>query len=350
MRANQKRIYLLGAFILLFYSNIHAEIIRLTYRGWEDCYKITNDSLEIIVNASSGGRILVVKKHGVNFMWEDNSIDGKGWNDYQLNHFHPDAGRFDYGPEKITSSIHDMSWAGPWDAEIIDDYTLQISNRDEGLGLLSHRKFTLDPVHPYLKIFLLMENFTSNEKQYWFWGRTLLNLGGKIFAPLNPDSNYPDRWTRYIWSDPVTFASDPDDPGVNIVDSLFTLIPGIAGNSKYGTDAETGWMAYGYKGMIFAKIFDYFKGEPYLEDNNHTHIFYTARSGKFHFVEMEPVSPAVTLYPGESYSFIENWYVFDYHKSTETSFDPLKATGVLFDNLKRLKQMRQDETKRNYRK
>ncbi len=337
-----KRRTLFGVFALFIFINIHAEITRIAYRNWENCYLITNDSLEIVVNASSGGRILVVKKHGVNFMWEDNSIDGKDLDDYQTAHFHLDAGRFDYGPDKITSSVHDIFWVGPWDAEIINDYTLQISNRDEGLGLLSYRKFTLDPVHPYLNISLTMENISSSEKQYWFWGRTLLNLGGKIFAPLNPDSNYPDRWTRYIWGDPVTFASDPNDPGVNIVDSLFTLIPGIAGNSKYGTDAETGWMAYGYEGMIFAKTFAYFEGEPYLEDNNHTHIFYAAHSGNFQFVEMEPVSPAVRLQPGESYSFEENWYVFDHQQTSKISFDPLKATDILFDSLRDLKQVRRD--------
>ncbi len=52
---------------------------------------------------------------------------------------------------------------------------------------------------------------------------------------------------------------------------------------------------------------------------------------------MEPVSSAIRLQPGENYSFEENWYVFDHQETTETSFDPLKATDVLFNNFKRLK-------------
>lgn len=341
-----KRMYVVGLLLFMISTGIHAKITRISYRGWDNCYEITNDSLKIIINASSGGRILVVKKHGINFMWEDNSIDGKDYDDYQVESFHPDAGRFDYGPGEVTSSIHKMSWAGPWDAEIIDDYTLQISNTDEELGLLSTRKFILDTVYPSLTISLNMENITSDEKQYWFWGRTLLKNGGKLFAPLNPDSNYPDKWTRYIWGDPVTFASDPNDHGVEIVDSLFTLIPGLAENSKYGTDAKTGWMAYGYEGMIFAKTFAYFEGEPYLEDNNHIQIFYAANSGINQFIEMEPVSPAVILQPGESYSFEENWYVFDHQETAEPAFDPVKAADVLFEYFKSLEIKEHKKTMR----
>jgi len=295
-----------------------------------------NDSLEIVVNASSGGRILAFRKNGINFMWEDSTIDGKVLEDYMSSPFHPDAGRFDYGPEVYTSDHHAESWVGTWEVTFIDDYTLELSNTDEGLGLYSTRKFLLDSVHPVAQIQHSMQNISESDKEYWFWGRTLLKTGGKIVAPLNQDSNYPDKWTRYIWGNPVTFASDPDDPGVEIVDSLFTLIPGLAGNSKYGTDAKTGWMAYGYEGMIFAKTFAYFEGEPYLEDNNHIQIFYAANSGINQFIEMEPVSPALILQPGESYSFEENWYVFDHQETTDPAFDPVKAANVLFEFFKSL--------------
>jgi hypothetical protein len=304
-----------------------AQVEKISYRDWSDCYSFGNDSIGIIVNTSAMGNIPVFEKKGVNFMWEDQTINGKLLGDA----FQPDAGRFDYGPEQEVMLIHDITWKGPYAAEIIDDYTLEITSlEDTEMGIQTTRLFELDSIRPYLKITQTMTNISDANTNYYFWGRTLIPTGGKLFSPVNPESSLEDKWVRYIWGNPTTFSSDPDDPGVEIDDSLFTMIPEEAANSKYGTDSESGWMAYGYQGMIFLKTYGYYPDETYTVENGLTNLFYR-KIGKF--AEMEPVSPAMELAPGESYSFVENWYLIDYSPASVNSFDASEASGYIFDYL-----------------
>ena len=317
----------LPVFLLLVTSYTFASIEKTSHRGWDDCYRMTNDSLEVVINTSAMGNVMVFKRNSVNFMWEDENINGKGLGDS----FSPDAGRFDYGPEKEVREIHDITWRGPYTAEIIDDYTLKITSlEDTVMRIQTTRLFELDSVHPYLKITQTMTNISDGNTNYYFWGRTLIPVGGKLFSPVNPESALEDQWVRYIWGDPTTFSSDPDDAGVKIEDSLFTMIPETADNSKYGTDSESGWMAYGYEGMIFLKTYGYYPDENYTVENGLTNIFYRTRD---RFAEMEPVSPAANLAPGESYSFVENWYLIDYPPTSANSFDASEASGHIFSYL-----------------
>jgi len=330
----KKLIYLLLIFILPMKTN--AQIEKITYRGWTECYKMTNDSMEVIVNASSGGRILVLKKNGINVLWEYSAIDGKDHEDYNNSWYEVDAGRFDYGPEKVTQSIHAYSWTGPWDAEILSDTALKLTNTDTDLGLSLERIFTLYPGKPHINISMKLKNISDGQLERYFWSRTLVKNGGKAFSPLNSESTFPDQWVRYETWNPVLLTSDPDDPGVEIVDSLFTLIPEIAGNAKYGTDSHSGWMAYGYEGLIFYKTYPSFPDKPYGEPGGLRDIYYAAHNGDKHFCEIEPVSHSANLEPGDSLTFYEDWYLFDYDATTQTSFDPLLATEVIFQNLESL--------------
>jgi len=168
-----------------------------------------------------------------------------------------------------------------------------------------------------------MKNISQAETGYFIWGRTLVRLGGKLFIPLNPESKMPGQWGRYIWGDPVTYKNDPDDKGVKLENGFFTLIPSEAENQKYGTDSQAGWMAYGYRGLLFIKNYGYQPDEEYAEHYGQTAIFYT---NKQIFAEMEPIFPMVNLKKGESASFMEKWYLEPYSDAASTDFDVSNAS------------------------
>lgn len=318
---------------LSFFIDVnHASVEKTSYRGWDECYKLSNGIVEVIINTSTMGNILLYKKNNVNMMWEDSTIDGKTLEDYREKHFHPDAGRFDYGPLDVTQEIHEITWAGPYHAEIINDYALKITSMDDTLmGISTSRLFELAPGSSHLKITQTMTNISDSTTRYWFWGRTLVPVGGKIFSPVNPESKWPDKWVRYIWAKPVSFSSDPEDDGVTIEDSLFVLIPEKADNNKFATDAESGWMAYGYKGLIFLKTYKHFPDMQYTTEGELVNIFYCTND---RFAEMEPVSPEAILKPGQTYSFIENWYLLDFPQAKDIYFDTGDAVEIIFEEVK----------------
>lgn len=270
---------------------------------------------------------MIYEYNSINIIYEDRTQDGKLLKDYKKSWFDPDGGRFDYGQEEITSEIHDLSYMGQWDAEIVNQDTLKITSEpDINMGIQSSRIFFLDPESSALKVNQTMWNISDRPVEYFFWGRTLVKPEGKLFMPLNQNSLIKGQWGRYIWGDPEIYETDPGDPGVSIADNIFSLIPAKAGNAKYGTDSKSGWMAYGYKGLLFFKKYNFYENLIYGEKYHQTNIFYT---NKTLFAEMEPVSPLAKLNPGEKYSYNENWYLIEYPPSSDYNFDVSAAAKII---------------------
>ena len=321
--------FLTAIFILIFSSSItvSAKVEKITYRKWIECYRISNDSITVIINASAGGRIMVYERNNINVIYENPTQDGLLLVDYMKEGFDPDGARFDYGQERITSGIHATTFLGPYTGTILSDFSLKITSiADLELGILTTRVFTLDPYSSRLNIIQTMKNISEKPVRYFFWGRTLVKIGGKLFMPLNPCSLYPDKWGRYIWGDVDKFESDSTDQGVEIKGCIFSLIPGDAKNDKYGNDSQAGWMAYGYKSLLFIKKYDFNPEASYTEDFGQTNIFYCK---KYAFAEMEPLSPTAELRPGDEYSFKEDWYLFNYRECNEVSFDVNAASEFI---------------------
>lgn len=321
------KLYLLLILLFSLQINAYNMVEKISYRGWSDCYRISNSEVTVIINAAAGGRIMVYERDGINVIYEDRLQDGKLLMEYLEGGFNPDGGRFDYGQEKITRNIHQITYMGSWQGEIVDEYTLKITSQpDTVMGLLSTRLFMLDPQSSQLTVTQTMKNISTETTEYFFWGRTLVKLGGKLFMPLNPESVIPGSWGRYIWGENERFETDPDDPGVDIQGNIFSLDPILAGNAKYGTDAKDGWMAYGYKGLLFIKKYEYDETMQYTELYNLTNIFFTNRKK---YAEMEPVSPTPFLKPGEKYSYTEKWYLKKYDPATDNQFDVNEAADIV---------------------
>lgn len=313
-------------------SSLHAKIEKITYRKWDDIYKMSNDKVEVLINPSSGGRVAAFTRNGINVIWEDSTQNGKYLKDYIEEGFDPDGGRFDLAPEHITQGIHHTTYMGAWKVEMLNDHALKIiSPKDTLLGMQCTRIFQLDENEPFLKITLTMTNISDDVTNYWFWGRTLVNTGGTIFTTLKADSKFPEKWIRYIWKKNKTLhQADLNDKGVQVKNNLFVLDPLKANNQKYATDGTDGWMAYHYKSLLFIKTFDVFPHGEYPE-NGFTHIFYTNHT---HFAEMEPVSPLATLPPGDTYSFTENWHLLEEKEVSDKGFTIKKAAEFISHKLK----------------
>ena len=302
---------------------------KITFRKWTDCYRISNNIVSLIINASAGGRIMSFERNGINIIYEDSSQDGLLLGDYMGERFDPDGGRFDYGQEEKTRHLHAQTYMGPWEGKILNELSLQITSLpDTNLGILSSRTFTLDPNTAHLKVIQTMKNISEFQTSYFFWGRTLVKLGGLLFMPLNPKSNIQGQWGRYIWGDPVVYGNDQDDNGVEVRENIFTLDPELAASEKYGNDSQAGWMAYAFNSLLFVKKYGYFKGNVYTEHYGQTNVFYTNRKT---FAEMEPISPTAILNPGEEYSYSEDWYLIPYSQGSVKVLDACKARDFLIE-------------------
>jgi len=289
--------------IICTLTQLHAQVEKISYRGWTDCYRISNKHCEVIVGASCGGRVLSFSLNGQNVIYENQVQNGKLLKDWEKKRFDPDAGRFDFGPESTTQPIHAKTWMGKWEAEIIDRQTLRlISMPDTLLGLECIREFKLHADSAILIVSQTAINITDKPLIRHFWGRTLVIPGGTLFMPINPKSSFEHGWGRFLW-DPNRIESPAElDERVKVKHQIFTF-HAVGKTLKGGTDATDGWMAYAVNDLVFLKQFKVNINQDYSGSDHMTGIFYS--NGKF--CELEPCSPTYNIVAGDSIEFSERW-------------------------------------------
>lgn len=134
-------------FILLFFLCLSCshrpvqEVDTVSYRGWENCLKLSNRVVSVIVNPTYGGQVLYfgLESRGDNILWSDSVINGWTVENYIRTRRSPDAGRFDIGNERKTENIHDSIWAGPYQTFVEEDKLRLVSHPSQAMGIQVER-------------------------------------------------------------------------------------------------------------------------------------------------------------------------------------------------------------------
>ena len=291
---------------------------------YEFCTRISNGRAEVIVAPSSGGRLLGYSIGGRNILFRQPKPDPeKIWPGQGIPML---AGRFDIGPEvHPTRPVPRRSvlWRGEWSLKKIGPLSVQItSQKCPATGVQIQRVFTLDDDSSHLLVRQTMTNVSDQETRWCFWSRTLAKGGGVCMVPLNPKSKFPKGYARYLWGKERQQAKrsfaieDPGEPRIKVVGGLVTLQS--AGKSlKIGLDTDAEWMAYACDGMLFVKRFRHFPGATYSDALGFSVAIYL--EGRM--CELEPISPEAPLKPGESYTYDEEWWLFDYPQANARPLD-----------------------------
>ena len=79
-------------------TTLWAKVEVIAYRGWKNCYQISNALSKVIIVPESGGRVLAFTYGDRNIIYQDSSLNGRTFAHWQKTYFDPDGGRLDYGP------------------------------------------------------------------------------------------------------------------------------------------------------------------------------------------------------------------------------------------------------------
>ncbi len=288
--------------LLSFANPLFAKVEKINYRGWKNCYQISNSISKLIIVPESGGRLLAFTHKGKNILFEDSNQNGKSFKQWLDQHFDPDGGRLDYGPEKETDKLHHKTWMGVWKVKFIGQNSIIIySENDCMLGLYSERQYTLHKSLAQISIFQSATNVSNKILTRHFWSRTLVHPGGEVVIKLNSKSRFKNGWGQFLF--------DPDRIEENRADSRLTIknnfinFKSLGNTFKFGTDTDTGLIDYYYNGLKFQKRYLVGSLTNYTASNNMSVIFYHCPS----FFEIEPTSETIRLKPGEKMFFTEEW-------------------------------------------
>ena len=305
------KLFLPTILTLLLANCTNAQKARIiSTNGYDNCIELSNKTTRVVLEPNMGGRVLYYELKGKNILYIDKQQDGQKGRKLEIP-TEPCGGRFLFGPEK-TLGERELYMFGEWTGEITGEYSAKlISKVDPKYGIRIVREFELDPNSSYVKMTQTMINESDKEQRYYYWSRVFAKGGGIAYVPLNPHSRFPKGYALYGPTNPknVIFYKPDDEPNIKKREGILEVIdtPTLP---KFGFDASEGWLAYISKDdLLFITKFDIEPKEMYgdLLANTSSIWYY-----KDIVCEIEPIGPVAVMQPGDSSSFSEHWYLYDY--------------------------------------
>lgn len=284
------------------------------YGGWSGALVMRGGDAKAVIVPAVGGRVLNFSLNGENILFDNPEANGRTL--FNSSNFWAGGYQLDLGPELRGIPNHQWLWQGPWGWRVPRPFTVHTFSQPEmTVGVQLEKEFVIDPDSGDLGVTQRMRNIISNDVAFCLWDRTLCKGGGYALIPVNKRSRFKAGWAIRQGLRVPEYRYDGDRPRdmrVRVMDGVLVAqaksLP-EAPAMKLGLDSDAGWIAYALGRILFVKYFPVFRDANYSDGGNTVEFYCSER-----VAELEPLSPEVTLKPGESYSFPEKWVLIELPK------------------------------------
>jgi hypothetical protein len=298
---------------------------KLTYFDNIDCYRLSNQTVEVVVTTGVGPRII---RYG--FQGEDNILgeipevsiqtalgEWKPWGGHRL-WTAPEANPRSYVPDNE-----------PIEFEIIEEQAIRLSQPVEPqTGIEKEMLVRLEREGAGVSIQHKITNRSLWAIEVAPWAITTMRGGGCAILPQEPYRS----WDEYLLpARPLVLwhYTDLSDPRWKIGRKYIRLRTdeAMSAPQKVGLANKQGWAAYHRERTLFVKRAPYVEGATY-PDYGSSMETYTAASN----IEVETLAPLTHLEPGASAIHVEHWQLFkdvaigDDEATIDAAITPLLAS------------------------
>ena len=271
---------------------------RTTFQTWDDCLRLSNGVVELVVTVGCGPRILSFGlSSGGNLLYTDEDQDAAA-GDHVIHGGHRlwyDGEGFDrtYPPDEDA-----VAWSRTGSGIEF------IKPTEKTTGIRKRLVVSFRTGEATVEVTPEIENDGVWSIQCAPWAITMLRSGGVAVVPFScgdPDSLLPDR-SLTMW--PYT---DVDDERLSFETGLMLIDQSTEGDSiKVGTSGTDGWVGYAVDGTALVREFDHDPTATYPDRGSVVEVY--ADSGH---AELEIFGPLSPLSPGESKTHTETWRLID---------------------------------------
>lgn len=281
---------------------------RFSYQGWNNAYKLSNDTVELVVTADVGPRILLYRFRGGENLLHDVIEDaGKiGGSEFRL-----------YGGHRLWVSPEVERTYYPDNAPVAvsqHDNAIRLTAPQEahppGTNLQKELEIELSPTGSQVRLTHRIRNNDTNPTTLAPWSPTMMAAGGRAILPLSPrvamdKDHYGPVGVFGIWS----FTDFADTRWV--LGSSYIQLRHLANpQSRFkeqmgGIFNSAGWGAYFRDGSLFVKRAAVISGAHYPDFGCNFEVFTNPD-----FLELETLGPLIELRPGELVEHMESWWLF----------------------------------------
>ncbi len=294
---------------------------KISYGGWENCYRLANDQIELIVTGDVGPRIIrfgFIGKENVfkEFSEQMGKIESDEWltfGGHRLWHA-PEAQPRTYYPDLDPVHVQEI------------ENGLIVTQKPEpttGLQKQMEIKLSIDKPEAVIKHILINHNLWAIETAPW--ALSVMVPGGVAILVLPPRGPHPENLLPTsrlsIW--PFTNLSDPRW----VLGERYILLnqnKTISTPQKLGIFATDGWAAYANQNTLFVKQVP-IQYEGVYPDMGVNFEVYTDDA----MLEVESLGPYESIPPKGQIDHLEHWSLFQDVPQPETEDDVITHIAPL---------------------
>ena len=281
---------------------------RISYRGWNNACKLSNGTVELIVTADIGPRIIFYGfRDGENLLHEVDDDAGQcGGSEFRLYGGHrlwasPEVART-YYPDNTKVTVSERGAAVR--------FTARPEDSPPGTHLQKEMEIELAATGSRVRIVHRITNHDARPTTLAPWSPTMLRAEGRAILPLPPrvamdKDHYLPVGVFGLWS--FTDLADPRWVlGTKYIQLRQLKTPtGRFNEQMGGIYVAAGWGAYYRKGLLFIKRAEVISGAHYPDFGCNFEVFTNPD-----FIELETLGPLVDLDPGKTTEHEERWWLF----------------------------------------
>jgi hypothetical protein len=275
---------------------------KVGYGGWSNCYRLSNDRVELIVTADVGPRIIRFGFVGqANEFQEFEALMGMtGGDEWRIYGGH----RFWHAPEvqPRTYCPDNEPVAVTQRGEIVS----VVQPIEATTGIQKEIDLYLAPDRAHVRLTHRLRNTNLWAVELAPWALSVMAQGGVAIIPLPPrgshEGNLLPANTLTLWA--YTDMSDARWTwGHKYI--MLRQDPSCERPQKAGVMVPDGWVAYAREGHLFLKTFSFVPGATYPDWGCSVETFTNHL-----FLEVETLAPLVRLEPGALVEHVEDWFLF----------------------------------------
>lgn len=273
---------------------------KISYQGWQNCYRLKNEYIEVIITADVGPRIIHLSYLGEeNFLKTYPAQFGQtGSDEFRLYGGH----RLWHAPEHEVRTYYPDN--DPVEAELLADGSARFTTPIESTtGIQKSIDIVLHPTKPQVSLTHRFKNHNMWTVETALWALTVMDKGGTAIAPLPPrkshDGNMLPSASLTLWS--YTNMADERWKWGNEFIMLHQMADADA--QKIGLLNSDGWLAYARDNKLFVKTFDYEENVIYPDFGVNCELFTDSE-----MLELETLSPLRKIEPQATAEHRETWH------------------------------------------
>ncbi len=281
---------------------------KISYRGWKNAYKISNGTVELVVLADVGPRIIWYGFAGTDNILHEVGADAglSGGGEFRLYGGH----RLWVSPELERTYFPDNRSVSFSEQGDVFRFTPLPEDFAPGTNLQKELQVAMDPVGTRVTLTHKITNHAKESTELAPWTPTMMRPGGRAILSLPPrvamdKDHYLPVGPLSLWS-----FTDLADLRWRFGTEYIQLLQRINSRCRFseqmtGIFNPAGWGAYFSHGTLFVKRARVIAGAAYPDFGCNFEIFTNPD-----FLELETLGPKVVLHSGEHTSHSETWELF----------------------------------------